>query len=653
MAEENEVLPTASQSEEALAVDDALIMAGASGKTQVKVNKLPAKILLSAGYSLIVNSKPKLRTPPQEGYIPWIEFGLMFHYRTSFYEKGLVTSNYEQVLSVAPNETIEIGIEVTRRSTLEEENEAKFQMTDSSEASSSLTSEFTDRVSRVIQTTNSSSASMNASGGTGVFNVGGSVNSNYNQTKTDSAEKMKRTVNESSQRVAQEIMKSQVFRTRRTEELTSRDYYRRLIENKTEILRHYGLRRLQQRYLASSQARSPRLVWQFLVYDPGQRLATPRILTEDLIPSALLQAGAREVRYMEAGNFSVSVDGTLATPGRVWVQSIYVGLQYRVIGVQFMNGGDRSSIMLSGKDVAGDWSYNGLVRLEYYRDAANNPGLYEFAFSMLRTSFVGKVPNQINVVLPKVQVILIDRNLEVIWKSDPGLLSTFLPKYRKLLADSRSIKPRPSGDLRREERDEVVSRAFDSLNLRDTLFGADDVVSVASLFDMETTFYQLIPPYVQSGSDMYTDGVAWGRQYDALTEAEPAPLGSSIGWKIQADGDARRNEFINSALARVCIPIQKGMERKAIEFLESKISGDVSPEVMAVVTELELRWTLESDADLLGQKESAVDPFVVTPPIANPPPVGMLAKYLYPVVDLFEVNEPTQGFVYVELELPS
>lgn len=47
-------------------------------------------------------------------------------------------------------------------------------------------------------------------------------------------------------------------------------------------------------------------------------------------------------------------------------------------------------------------------------------------------------------------------------------------------------------------------------------------------------------------------------------KSEPAPLGSSLGWLIQLDGDRRRNEFINSPWARICIPIRPGRERKLL-----------------------------------------------------------------------------------------
>ena len=62
--------------------------------------------------------------------------------------------------------------------------------------------------------------------------------------------------------------------------------------------------------------------------------------------------------------------------------------------------------------------------------------------------------------------------------------------------------------------------------------------------------------------------------YLITDKSEPAPLGSSIGWLLQLDGDNHRNAFLNAAWAKIVIPIRKGFERVAIEWLlEQNIEG--------------------------------------------------------------------------------
>ena len=49
----------------------------------------------------------------------------------------------------------------------------------------------------------------------------------------------------------------------------------------------------------------------------------------------------------------------------------------------------------------------------------------------------------------------------------------------------------------------------------------------------------------------------------------------SLGWLIQLDGDRRRNEFINSPWARVCMPMRRGREREAVGWLAKYLEGEV------------------------------------------------------------------------------
>jgi hypothetical protein len=63
--------------------------------------------------------------------------------------------------------------------------------------------------------------------------------------------------------------------------------------------------------------------------------------------------------------------------------------------------------------------------------------------------------------------------------------------------------------------------------------------------------------------------------YEITAESDPAPLGSSLGWLIQLDGDRRRNEFLNSPWARICVPMRRGREREAIQWLAKHMEGEV------------------------------------------------------------------------------
>jgi hypothetical protein len=58
------------------------------------------------------------------------------------------------------------------------------------------------------------------------------------------------------------------------------------------------------------------------------------------------------------------------------------------------------------------------------------------------------------------------------------------------------------------------------------------------------------------------------RPYYLITEeTEPAPLGASLGWLIQLDGDMHRNAFLNSPWVKAVLPIRPGREREAVAWL--------------------------------------------------------------------------------------
>jgi len=74
--------------------------------------------------------------------------------------------------------------------------------------------------------------------------------------------------------------------------------------------------------------------------------------------------------------------------------------------------------------------------------------------------------------------------------------------------------------------------------------------------------------------------VSWGGGAEAgrpnyyITESSAtAPLGASLGWLLQLDGDAMRNAFLNAPWVKAVVPIRPGMERAAIAWLKDVAEG--------------------------------------------------------------------------------
>ncbi|EEM86178.1 hypothetical protein BK749_11410 [Bacillus thuringiensis serovar vazensis] len=63
-------------------------------------------------------------------------------------------------------------------------------------------------------------------------------------------------------------------------------------------------------------------------------------------------------------------------------------------------------------------------------------------------------------------------------------------------------------------------------------------------------------------------GSEWRVNYLITEQTQPAPMGSSLGWLIQMDGDERRNEFLNSAWVKAVLPIRPGQEADALAWIK-------------------------------------------------------------------------------------
>lgn len=123
---------------------------------------------------------------------------------------------------------------------------------------------------------------------------------------------------------------------------------------------------------------------------------------------------------------------------------------------------------------------------------------------------------------------------------------------------------------------------------------------------------------------------------------------------IQLDGDARRNEFINSPWIRVCMPIYPGREREAIQWLAKHIEGEQgydtgSGPLKELLDQVVQYRDQEEKLGINGPDYVTVDSTIGDEPAD--PTAPLTPEDVYPVVQEFEVTVPTEGFVYDELKL--
>jgi len=613
--------------------------------TDIKVNPLPSKTVLSASFHELQNPPdpiPQDDIPAPHEY-PYLRLGIMHNHRTLFYPTDVVAGPIEQTISTSPGEAVEVTMELTRRVTVEEENESRGQFTTESVQELSTQDELTDRVSTVLQDTHSTSVSMNVSGTIAIVSGSVGVNDSYTSTQTVSKEQMKRSMKQTTQRVSQQFMKSYVIRSKRVEDVTTRDTFRRLLRNDSDRPMHFGFRKTLQQYLASTQYLGPQLVWHVAVRGPGVTLAGPRIVSTRLLPAAFLQAATRSLVLTDIGGFTRNYDKP-SSPVYDW--TIWAGTGY-FVGARFQNGRDSVTITTETS------TYKVVLVCELSVLKLNSNGTVTLRFRPYIVNEKGAVPNSFPISVPTFQLVTVDSDLKIATDNTGKVtIESFLEDYRELLMESASIEARPSGDLRQEEKSILLNQALRRLMLtsyHNNNSEYDDLKRFDEIFETKSAFYQLYPPHYHS--PLYERN-SLAPEYDAYKGLPPARFGASLGWRIQLDGDARRTEFINSPLARVCIPIARGREVDAIYLLLSRLNYRLAANVTEVLAALSARRILESNLENLGKTEDSLDLKVPSPKVDESAATDEnLAAALYPVTEVFAVTEPLTGFVYEPLEL--
>lgn len=172
------------------------------------------------------------------------------------------------------------------------------------------------------------------------------------------------------------------------------------------------------------------------------------------------------------------------------------------------------------------------------------------------------------------------------------------------------VTPRSADVLREEERIAIMHAIMSDIQKplgRPSAFLSE---ALAEVFDFDEVFYFVAPDwwmprdlsrpsrFAQSLGDapLATLGEAsawWGTAQPKATtpsgqsvdracfisgDTAPLPVGASLGWLLQVDGDDQRNAFLNSPLVKVMIPIRPGLEAEAIQWLELIEGTDRAPD---------------------------------------------------------------------------
>jgi hypothetical protein len=437
-------------------------------------------------------------------------------------------------------------------------------------------------------------------------------------------------------RAAETVRRTQKLTLKTQEEVGEEFTSRRVIRNETAEPVNFALRRVQRKVRVKLQEMGPRLVWQLYLCHPGQHLLKSRLvmfresdpITEpDQVPNAPPRPKAVEETGMATVK-PISTTVTLRLP-KYEDRDFQALIVHEVTDAAPEKGAVPPAVTGSGAPV--DINAN---PIEY--KVPVQPGT---ADQILVNYTVQYVPSAAEIARWTAAVAAARAEYE------QSRLEEQFERAKRIIDARRRVPLRPAADLRDEERYEILRRMVQEG------FGGPRVADEPAPVEIE-----MFHRYFELGSMFYYVHPSWwrpryrasGDDYEITDESQPAAFGSSLGWVLQMDADRRRNEFLNSPWVRVCVPVRPGWERTACVWLSEHIEGtrgfSLDPKTPSgkLIADLEKKRTKERAA------QPGPDYVTLDGQIA---PGAEDAANTWPVVDEFEILEPTQGFVLERINL--
>lgn len=605
--------------------------------------KLPRLIRTGTTSTVTHNIQPP---PPKlpEGDPNYVRLGVLEAYRTIYTPNEIGMGPADQVLSIAPSETVEIILETSIRKTVEQETSSELTQTTSMSKEDKTEKELTDTVASLIQQTSTSSVSMSAGGSISVLSVSAGTSASYSETKSQSHETTSRTLRQSTQRVSSEQSKRYVIKTRSVQETSERELHRRVISNSSQLIQHYALRRCFQIGKASVQYLGPRLIIQHEIIEPGRYLLSPRLISEQIWATP----------PMALRNTLIGVDRTVdsitLTSGWSFEGIIIRNLRAVIVGAVFSNGGKSIQWKIKGGTETSPWY--AVMEATIKKFSETKLDRQELPISIRKISSspnLPSVPPSTNFISPVIHTFYLDREqYEILDQSlNIGSETEFFHKYYAALLSAMDKAPRRNpADLRFEERETLLKRLSQWWGLGGEINSFSYFNGISDLFDIEAAYYFLSP--TSSNTDLTP--LALGGAFDTTEDNAPARLGMGLGWRIHFDADDRRNEFLNTPSALLNLPIRRGKEADALNFLSTNRIYTILQQDLDFVKIISNRILLEQRAQRAGLSEDSVQIDFVTPSMdENNVPEAELALALYPIKSVFDYQESIDGFLYEPL----
>ena len=554
--------------------------------------------------------------------------GVVHLYRQFFFELDSFVGTPVGHVWLSPGSSVELIEVSTRKATVENTFETSLESLTKSERSTTDKDELSDAVKEDNRNDMKLgfSTTVKQSWGTGSATASGSLN--LDKTQQTGREQVHKRTREQAEKLSTEIRSNFKSTFRTVTEMTDTTSKRYVLANKGKELINYEMRRKMRQVGVQLQDVGTYLCWETFVDDPGRQLALPNLIHIAKPADMVAVPNANEIPMPNAKiSLTFSGEAVWAFTNKRH-QNDYSETKFRFVplatldipnipdGYEVDYEPEQPFISVEKKVVAAadndswnaaGWGFLGMIL----------PGGLRVTVGVTTGSdgltWDKRITFQVSIGL---QLKLSERKIKEINDANAGLASGKALanaenqlKFAKAHLDAIServtlaskISKRKFENLREEERTIVYRNLIKALMTEhlyknpkeaDTASGHQTrhVLSelINAVFDIDKMLYFVAPEWwrprrttaalslgVESVAEKIGGSVVtWASdseyaKYFITEKSEPAPLGSSLGWLMQLDGDDLRNAFLNAPWVKAVIPIRPGKEEAAINWLKA------------------------------------------------------------------------------------
>lgn len=548
--------------------------------------------------------------------------GIVHLFRQYFFELDSFLGAPVGHVWLSPGSMVELIEVSTRKTIIEKTIETSLEIIRKSESSTTNQDEISDAVKQDNRDDMKLgfSTTVNQSWGTGNATATGSLNMDKTQqTAREHGHKRMRQQNEKLSTEIRQNFKS-TFRT--VTETTDTSSKRYVLNNNSPDLVNYELRRKMRQVGVQVQDVGTYLCWETFVDNPGDQLLLPNLIhiakPADLVlvpdpaeipmprdammwtfnGEAVWNFNQRQYNFAPLNTLDITgipndyeVDLNPADP--------FIEIEKSVIAAEDDDSWDEGGKWLMRGKITSDGKRVTVGVVTDPSGLAWNERIMFKVSGSVKLRLKEAKRNEINAANSEIRKASKAADAENKRRMEEAYINAAHDRVTK----ASKITKRSFENLREEERTIVYRNLIKALmseqlyhNLPDTKAGNEmrHVMSelINSIFDVEKMLYfvapewwkprklarlvlggQAIPESIDSSVVRWSDDAEHGK-YFITDESDPAPLGSSLGWLMQLDGDDLRNNFLNAPWVKAVIPIRPGKELAAINWLQTvKVEG--------------------------------------------------------------------------------